>query len=147
VSDASSSPLSKDEQILQLQNQLAWAELKIQVLEARLRSQRIQKYGPASEKLSSEQLELLEWEPGVSRFEVQAEGQREPLPASSKRERPRKHPGRQELPAGLPRVERVLACTAAQCTCAACGKPTEVIGYDVSEQLDVEPAQYFVVVT
>lgn len=144
---SSSNPLSKDEQIIQLQHKLAWAELKIQVLEERLRLQRIQKYGPASEKLSSDQLELLELEPGVSSLEVEAESQREPLPAPVKRDRPRKHPGRQELPAALPRVERVVACSPEQCACAACGKPTEVIGYDISEQLDVEPAKYFVVVT
>lgn len=145
--ELSSNPLSKDEQILQLQNKLAWAELKIQALEARLRLQRIQKYGPASEKLSSAQLELLELEPGVSNLEVEAESQREPLAAATKRDRPRRHPGRQELPAGLPRVERVIACAPEQCACPACGKPTEVIGYDVSEQLDVEPAKYFVVLT
>ena len=44
-------------------------------------------------------------------------------------------------------MERVIACAPEQCTCAACGQPTAVIGYDVSEQLDVEPAKYFVVVT
>jgi transposase len=44
-------------------------------------------------------------------------------------------------------VERVLACAPEQCTCQACGQPTVVIGYDVSEQLDVEPARYFVRVT
>ena len=59
----------------------------------------------------------------------------------------RKHPGRQELPAELPRVERVIACAPEQCTCPACGQPTAVIGYDDSEQLDVEPAKYFVLVT
>jgi transposase len=41
----------------------------------------------------------------------------------------------------------VIACAPEQCTCSACGQPTTVIGYDVSEQLDVEPAKYFVVVT
>ena len=50
-------------------------------MEERLRWQRIQKYGPASEKLSDAQLELLELEPGVSNLEVQAESTREPLPA------------------------------------------------------------------
>jgi len=121
--------------------------LKIQVLEERLRLQRIQKYGPGSEKLSSEQLELLDLEPGVSDVEVQAESAREPLPAPTQSHKRRKHPGRQELPAALPRVERVIACAPEQCTCSACGQPTAVIGYDVSEQLDVEPAKYFVVVT
>ncbi len=147
VSPSSSSPLSEAEQIVQLKHQLAWAEMRIQVLEAQLRLQRIQKYGPGSEKLSDAQLVLLEFEPGVSSQEVQAESERPPLPAPARRDQPRKHPGRQQLPAGLPRVERVLPCPAEQFTCRACGQPTVVMGYDVSEQLDVEPAKYFVMVT
>jgi len=120
--------------------------LKIQVLEEKLRLQRIKKYGPGSEKLSDAQLELLEWEPGVSTTEVEAESERETPPAPAKKKR-RPHPGRQQLPAGLPRVERVIACAPEQCTCPACGEPRKVIGYDQSEQLDVEPARYFVLVT
>ena len=138
-------PLPESEQIRQLQQQLAWAEMKIRVLEERLRLQRIKKYGPASEKLSDAQLDLLDLEPGVSNVEVQAESEREPLRAPGKPRRP--HPGRQELPADLPRVERVIACPPEQCTCPACGEPTVVIGHDTSEQLDVEPARYFVTVT
>ncbi len=147
--DLSSKPLSDTERILQLEQKLAWAELKIQVLEARLRLQRIKKYGPASEKLGAEQLELLELEPGVSAAEVEAESTREPLPKApaTQARAPRRHPGRQSLPAGLPRVERVIVCTPAQCTCTACGQAKPVMGYDISEQLDVEPAKYFVLVT
>ena len=60
--------------------------LKIQVLEERLRLQRIAKYGPGSEKLSNLQLELLEQEPGVSNEEVAAESEREaPAPVKNKR--------------------------------------------------------------
>ena len=143
-----STSLPESEQIAQLKQQLQWAHLTIQVLEERLRLERIKKYGPGSEKLSDAQLNLLELEPGVSNVEVQAESVREPLPApAAQREKSRKHPGRQELPAELPRVERVIACAPEQCTCKACGQPTAVIGYDVSEQLDREPAKYFVVVT
>jgi transposase len=154
VRDTSSTPaLSESEQIAQLKQQLQsaavklqWAELKIQVLEQRLRLQRIQKYGPASEKLTDAQLELLDLEPGVSSAEVEAESERGPLPAAPGKKR-RPHPGRQELPAELPRVERLIACAPEQCTCQACGQPMAVIGHDQSEQLDVEPAKYFVVVT
>ena len=140
-------PLTESEQIVQLQKKLVWAELKIQVLEERLRLERIRKYGPSSEKLNDAQLQLLDLEPGVSNAEVQAESEREPLPSPAKQQARRKHPGRQELPARLPRVERVIACTPEQCTCKLCGQAKAVIGYDVSEQLDVEPAQYLVVVT
>ena len=150
IAETSSPAPDQSAEVVELKRQLHWALLKIQVLEERLRLQRIQKYGPGSEKLSDAQLELLELEPGVSQQEVQAESQREPLPEPAKptaRPRPRPHPGRQELPADLPRVERVIACTPEQCTCKGCGQPTTVIGYDQSEQLDVEPAKYFVLVT
>lgn len=132
--------------VVELKRQLQFAYLKIQLLEERLRLERIQKYGPASEKLNDAQLELLEEEPGVSNLEVVAESEREPLPAAAPLQprRTRQHPGRQSLPANLARVERVIPCSPDQSRCAHCGEPTEVIGYEQSEQLDVEPAKYFV---
>jgi len=132
-----------EEQVASQKKELEYARLKIQVLEERLRLQRIQKYGSGSEKLSSLQLELLEQEPGVSREEVIAESERKAPPPASERKK-RQHPGRQTLPANLPRVERVIACTPEQCVCGNCGRDTSVIGYEVSEVLDVEPARYFV---
>ena len=132
------------QQLDSTQQRLQFAELKVQMLEEKLRLQRIAKYGPSSEKLATLQMELLEEEPGVSDEEVQAESQRERLPSTRNR---RKHPGRQSLPANLPRVERVIACTPAQCVCGQCGAETAVIGYEESEHLDVEPPKYFVVVT
>jgi transposase len=110
------SPQSNSEQIRDLQKRLYWAEMKIQLLEEQLRLERIEKYGPGSEKLSSAQLELLELEPGVSGKEVEAESNREPLPAAESANRPKKHPGRQELPGELTRVERVLPSTPEQCS-------------------------------
>jgi transposase len=82
---------------------------------------------------------------GVGRAEVKAESESEQLKLPLKESR--KHPGRQELPAHLPRVEKIIACSPEQCICGNCGKETGVIGYEQSEQLDVEPAKYFVVVT
>src|SRR5580692_1730875 len=82
-------------------SELQYARLKIQVLEEHLRLRWIAKYGPGSEKLSNLQLQLLEEEPGVSNQEVQAESEREGLPAAGDDEKKRKrrpHPGRQTLP-------------------------------------------------
>ena len=135
-----------EEQVASQKKELEYARLKIQVLEERLRLQRIEKYGPSSEKLSNLQLELLEQEPGVNREEVVAESERKASPPVTEQKK-RKHPGRQTLPADLPRVERVIACTPDQCVCGNCGAETTVIGYEVSEVLDVEPARYFVQVT
>jgi transposase len=134
--------------VVELKRQLQFAYLKIQLLEERLRLERIRKYGAASEKLNDAQLELLEEEPGVSNQEVVVETEREPLPAAAplQSRRRRQHPGRQALPENLARVERVIPCSPEQSRCAHCGDPTEVIGYEQSEQLDVEPAKYFVLV-
>ena len=118
------------------------------LLREQLRLARIAKYGASSEKLNDAQLLLLEQEPGVSRDEVIAEASREPLPEErTEAKTARKHPGRQSLPASLPRVERMIAAKPEDCKCRACGAETKVIGYDESEQLDVEPARYFVLVT
>ncbi len=125
---------------------LQLSEQRVQFLEEKLRLQRIAKYGPGSEKLTSLQLELLEFEPGVSDVEVAAESERDALPATPEKKK-RKHPGRQTLPADLLRVERVIACTSEQCVCGGCGQATTLIGYEESEQLDVQPVKYFVLVT
>jgi hypothetical protein len=144
-----SAHLSEAETIEKLRQQLAYAELKIQALEAALRAERIKKYGPKSDTLPSAQLNLLEEGPGVSAEEIEAEAGREPIEKikRTKADNKKKHPGRQQLPASLPRVERVITCSAEQCICSACGAETAVIGYDESEQLDVEPAKYFVNLT
>ena len=76
---------------------------------------------------------------------VQAESECTPMRGSTIRSC--KHPGRQELPANLPRVEQGLPCTPDQRVCKRCGKETVVIGYEESSHLDVEPAKYFVLVT
>ena len=137
--------------IEQLQQKLQVTELRVLVLEERLRQRRIEKYGAGSEKLSNLQLEMLEQEPGVSQAEVQAESERpviegDIIEVAGYRRQRRPHPGRQSLPADLPRVEKVIACPAEQCVCGQCGQPTTVIGYEESEQLEVEPAKYFVLV-
>jgi len=133
------------ELIAQLKSQLQYAELRIRVLEERLRLMRIEKYGAGGEKLSHAQLELFVLEPLGSEAIEQAQSEHAPVHRRTKRSG--KHPGRQELPANLPRFERILLCTPDQRLCKRCGKETVVIGYEESSQLDVEPAKYFVLVT
>ena len=68
-------------------NELEYSKLKIQVLEEKLRLQRIARYGPGSEKLNNLQLELLEFEPGVSSTEVAAESERGALPPTAEKKK------------------------------------------------------------
>ncbi len=133
------------ELIAQLKSKLQYAELRIRLLEERLRLMRIEKYGAGGERLSQAQMQLFEQAPVVSEMIEPAEPEHAPVRRPTKGSS--KHPGRQELPASLPRVERVLPCTPDQRLCKRCGRETVVIGYEESSQLDVEPAKYFVLVT
>lgn len=134
--------------VASLEEKLRVAELENGYLRELLRRQRIAKYGPGGEKLSDAQLALLELEPGVHQAEVEAESLRQPLDLTPRKVRKAAaHPGRQALPAHLPRVERIVPCSPEQCICAQCGKSTDLIGYETSEQLDCEPAKPFVLVT
>ena len=73
------------ELIAQLKSKLQYAELRIRVLEERLRLMRIEKYGTGGEKLSQAQMRLLELEPVVSQMIEQAESEHAPVHRSTKK--------------------------------------------------------------
>lgn len=131
------------------ENELNLSKMRIAQLEERLRLLRIAKYGPRGESLSAAQLALFEEEISATLDEVAAEAARGAVPEApaAPRQNRKSHPGRQTLPADLPRVVNVIACAPAQCTCRNCGSETAVIGYEESERLDVEPAKFYVTVT
>jgi transposase len=118
------------ELIAQLKSKLQYAELRIRVLEERLRLMRIEKYGAGGEKLSQAQMQLFELEPVVSEMIEQAESEHAPVHRATKKSL--RHPGRKELPSNLPRAERILPCALDQRVCKRCGKETVVIGYEES---------------
>jgi len=132
--------------------QLARTEMLVLKLKEELRLERIRKYGKRSEKLSDLQLELLDREPAVSSEEIESEIESGPLPDSAQddtqdnkpRRKRKRHPGRNELPAHLERVEEIIPCAPEQCTCGKCGEETSVIGYEQTEVLDMTPAVHFV---
>ena len=133
---------NKDRIIAEKDQALSAAEAIIQQLKEALRAERVARYGKRSEKLSDLQFQLLDLEPGVSSDEIEREVASGPLPEcpgdtqenhkpTEKQQRARRnHPGRNELPAHLERVEQIIACTAEQCACGKCGKETSVIGYE-----------------
>ncbi len=117
-------------------------EQMLRLKDEMIRLMRIEKYGPKSEKLSDNQLSLLDEEPSVRTEEVEQETTRSQPIVKKKRGNPR--PGRVELPAHLPRVEEIICCSSEQCHCGQCGIEKKVIGYESSEVLEVKPAEYFV---
>lgn len=115
------------------------ANLKIQALTLELAHHRRIRFGNKSEAFSPEQRELFQetWNIDLSAIEAEVEQQ-----AQAPQRKQRARAGRQPLPEHLPRIEHRHEPDA--CTCGQCGQDLVKIGEDISEQLDVEPARFFV---
>ena len=127
-------------------------ELKalVEKLESQVADHRRTKFGPKSEKLSPDQLELAleDQETAIAETQQQideVQNKLDQLDKTAKDKKPRKPRKPRTLPEGLPRVERVINPENIVCPCG-CGDMVK-IGEDRSERLDVIPAQYQVVVT
>jgi transposase len=97
-------------------------------------------YGPRSERLNPDQ-PLLFAEPPAGEA-VTPPPTTDPGEAAKPR---RKGHGRQQLPKHLPRDRRVYELSEAERLCLGCGQSRVVIGQEVSEQLDYEPASLMVI--
>lgn len=134
----------------QWQEQFQRLSRENELLRLRLRLVLMERYGRKSEKLSDQQLQLLEQEPSVTEAEVATEvAQTEQLvkapPATSvPQPKPRQHPGRTELPAHLERREKIIPCPEQERCCPQCQKEKRLISYEVSEELELEPVVCFV---
>jgi transposase len=97
-------------------------------------------FGRRSERVNPDQL-LLFAEPSAD----EAVAPPPPTdPSESAKPRRRGH-GRQQLPEHLPRDRRVYELSEAERVCHGCGQARVVIGQEVSEQLDYEPASLTVI--
>jgi transposase len=120
--------------------ELKWRELKIQQLTLELAHHKRIRLGVKSEALSPAQRDLLldTCEEDGAAIAAELAEQQAPAP----RARAHKRRGRKPLPPDLPRIEHRHEPDA--CTCGRCGRDLIKIGEDISEQLDVEPARFFV---
>ena len=100
-------------------------------------------FGRKSEKLDPDQFELAleDIETGISAIEAEKEAAPAGPAAAPK---PPRAANRGALPKHLPRIEIVIE---PETTVCGCGADLHVIGEDVSERLDVIPAQFRVIVT
>ena len=64
--------------------------------------------------------------------------------ASSRKRRRRRHRGRVPLPDHLPRHTHEIHPPDAECTCSCCETAKKIIGQEVTEELEVIPAKFFV---
>ena len=116
------------------------ADLKIQALTLELAYYKRIRFANKSEQFSPEQCELFQESWNTDSSAIAAEVEDLADKQSGKKSRPRA--GRQPLPDHLPRIEH--RHEPETCQCGECGNALVKIGEDVSEQLDVEPARFFV---
>ena len=116
---------------------LAEQAFKITALTHELAYYRRIRFGKASEALAGEQRLLFEETVDMDLAAIEEE-----LQSQAPAKRQRKRAGRQPLPPELPRIEHRHEPDS--CQCGQCGADLVKIGEDVSEQLDVEPARFFV---
>ena len=119
-------------------------KVKIDLLTHELAYWKRMKFGVKSESLGVAQRDVFEetWESDVAAIEEELSQLRGSSAQSPVKKPKRSHAGRQPLPAHLPRIEHYHE--PASCQCEECGRALVKIGEDISEQLDVQPAQFFV---
>jgi transposase len=118
-------------------------DLKIQALILELAHLRRLRYGVKNEALSGLQRDLFEETCTEDIAALMAEVEQADEQAGSTVTKPKRpRAGRQPLPPHLPRIDH--RHEPESCHCGQCGKDLVKIGEDITEQLDVEPAKFFV---
>jgi transposase len=140
--------------IAQLQNQLqaqtreiAWRDAKIEKITFELAQLRRWKYGAKTEAMTAQQRALfqetlIEDEASLQAQLAELQARLPETPAVPKA--PPRQPRRQMLPEHLRRVDHHHDPEDTTCATPGCGQPMQRIGEDVSEKLDIVPAEFFV---
>ena len=119
-------------------------DIKIEALTLELSILRRTHFSIKSESLPAVQRDLFEdtWNEDIAAVEAQVEQLVDEQPSTTVAKPKRPRAGRQPLPEHLPRIEH--RHEPESCQCGQCGKDLVKIGEDITEQLDVEPARFFV---
>ncbi len=136
----------KDGQIVSKDKLIARKEDRIVRLEKLVADYKQALYGVKSEKSDPEQfnLALEDLETAIASVHAEDEADASSDEADSKAKRRKRKANRGSLPKHLPRIEEVIEPEDTTCSC---GCERHVIGEDVSERLDIIPAQFRVIVT
>ena len=126
---------------------IAWRDAKIQKITFELARLKRWKFGAKSEAMTADQRQM--FQDTLLEDEADLEAQLAALQAAlpkapvKPKDAPRR-PRRQALPEHLRRVEHHHEPEDTTCATVACGQPMTRVGEDVSERLDIVPAEFFV---
>lgn len=139
----------RDRQIAEQTMAIQFKDAKIEKILFELRRLKAWKFGARTERMDAAQRQLFEETLAEDEADLQAQlhtlqGQASAPPAWGALAPGSRKPRRQALPEHLRRIEHRHEPQSTTCPSANCGRPMTRIGEDVSETLDIIPAEFFV---
>ena len=140
------------EQRLRIDSQaqaIKWRDAKIESITFQLARLKAWKFGAKTEAMNAEQRSIFEETLAADQasLEAQLAALQPSVPAQDGKaagQQPHRQPKREALPPHLARVERRIEPENTNCPAPECGQPMVRVGEDISERLDIIPAQFFV---
>jgi transposase len=139
---------AKDEYIARREREIKFKDAKIERITFELARLKAWKFGARTEAMSAEQRQL--FEDTLAEDEADLQAQLDALqaqgaqPDTPQADSPKRRPRREKLPEHLRRVEHRHEPESTACPTPHCGQAMVRIGEDISERLDVVPAEFFV---
>ena len=127
---------------------IKWRDAKIESVTFQLARLKAWKFGAKTERMNAQQREIFEETLAADQASLEAQlaalQQSAAAGGSAPQKQPRRQPKREALPAHLPRVDQRVEPGDTHCPAPGCGRPMVRVGEDISERLDIVPAQFFV---
>jgi len=134
--------------VQQQAREIVWRDAKIEKITFELARLKRWKFGARTEAMDAQQrqlfLDTLVEDEADLQAQLAALQARLPEPPAAAAEKAPQPPRRQALPEHLRRVEHHHEPADTHCPAADCGEPMTRVGEDVSERLDIVPAEFFV---
>jgi len=151
ISEQSKHIGEQDKRIDSQAQAIKWRDAKIESITFQLARLKAWKFGAKTEAMNAQQREIFEETLAADQASLEAQlAALQGTPtgdtpgASAPEKQPRRQPKREPLPAHLPRVDQRIEPEDTHCPTPECGQPMVRVGEDISERLDIVPAQFFV---
>ena len=155
ISEQSKHIGEQDKRIDSQAQAIKWRDAKIESITFQLARLKAWKFGAKTEAMNAQQREI--FEETLAADQASLEAQLAALQGAAKGDtpgdtpgagaadkQPRRQPKREPLPPHLPRVDQRIEPEDTHCPTPECGQPMVRVGEDISERLDIVPAQFFV---
>lgn len=137
----------KDQQIQRQASDIVWRDAKIEKINFELARLKRWRFGARTEAMDAQQRQMFEdtMAEDEAGLEAQLAALRAAMPQTPQSSKPPpRRPRRQALPEHLRRVEHRHEPEDTHCPTPGCGRLMTRVGEDISEKLDIVPAEFFV---